>query len=100
MSGVVRALPHYVMKKEKLPLGDPRHLPKLAEELRKLADGVPGASVSTLDGVRVDAKEGWIHIRPSNTEPVIRLIGEATDGTTLDRLIRMAQAALEHAPHV
>ena len=28
------------------------------------------------DGLRIDTKEGWIHLRASNTEPVYRVIGE------------------------
>jgi phosphomannomutase len=36
-----------------------------------------GAKVNTSDGLRIDTKEWWVHLRKSNTEPVVRVIGEA-----------------------
>jgi phosphomannomutase len=36
-----------------------------------------GAKINTSDGLRIDTKEWWVHLRKSNTEPVVRVIGEA-----------------------
>jgi phosphomannomutase len=33
--------------------------------------------VDDADGVRVDVGDAWVHVRPSNTEPIIRIIAEA-----------------------
>lgn len=44
----------------------------LAEEWRK-----KGAEVSTIDGVHIQTNDFWVHLRKSNTEPVVRVIGEA-----------------------
>jgi len=33
--------------------------------------------VSAIDGMRIDMEDGWIHVRRSNTEPVVRVIAEA-----------------------
>jgi phosphoglucosamine mutase len=46
--------------------------------------------VSTLDGVRVDTEEGWFLIRPSGTEPKIRITAEARDETRSDRILDIA----------
>ncbi len=35
------------------------------------------ATVNTLDGVRLDTADWWVHLRKSNTEPIIRVIAEA-----------------------
>lgn len=35
------------------------------------------AAVSTIDGVHIETDEWWVHLRKSNTEPIIRVIGEA-----------------------
>jgi len=40
---------------------------------RAFADRHP----NTADGVRVDFDDGWVHLRPSNTEPIVRVIAEA-----------------------
>jgi phosphomannomutase len=36
-----------------------------------------GARVNTQDGVRIDGDDFWVHMRKSNTEPIVRVIGEA-----------------------
>jgi phosphomannomutase len=46
---------------------------KLSRLQKQLAD----QKISTVDGVRVDFNNGWVHIRKSNTEPIYRLISEA-----------------------
>jgi phosphomannomutase len=47
---------------------------RVVRELRKrhARDGV-----STLDGIKIDRPDGWVHVRPSNTEPILRLTAEA-----------------------
>lgn len=51
--------------------------------------------VSKLDGVRVDTDEGWFLIRPSGTEPKIRVTAEARDAVTTDRLLERALDLVE-----
>jgi phosphomannomutase len=58
-------------------------------------------SRSDIDGVRIDTADGWLSIRPSNTEPYLRLIVEACGAARLaDRLARLEQALkpFEEAP--
>lgn len=43
------------------------------------------------DGLRLSSNESWIHIRPSNTEPIVRLIGEAKSGNALKALMSKAR---------
>jgi len=47
-----------------------------------------GAEINTLDGVRIDSKEWWVHIRKSNTEPIIRVIGEAQLELEAERIVQ------------
>jgi phosphomannomutase len=67
------ALPHYAMAKENLPLPDvaPNRL------LSTLAEHYDGEDRSTLDGLKIDFADSWVHMRPSNTEPVLRVYTEA-----------------------
>ena len=37
----------------------------------------PEAQVNTIDGVKFDLDEGWVHLRRSNTEPIIRVYAES-----------------------
>lgn len=38
-----------------------------------------GASISESDGIRIDTEDFWVHMRASNTEPIVRVIGESSD---------------------
>src|SRR5205814_695940 len=72
LSQIVDALPRYVIRKEKFPLPAER-LPALyaALEARFLE-----AKSDRTDGLRLDWPCRWLHVRPSNTEPVVRAIAE------------------------
>jgi phosphomannomutase len=52
-----------------------------------------GVTVDTQDGIRLDwlAERSWVHARPSNTEPIMRIIAEAPDKTIADRRIAQIQ---------
>jgi phosphomannomutase len=69
-------LPQWEIVKLKAPLGslDPDTV------LDNLASKWHGkAQLNTEDGLRIDTPEWWVHMRKSNTEPIIRVIGEGVD---------------------
>jgi phosphomannomutase len=76
VSELVAAAPRYAIVKAKAPRG-PALEPVYAALRRRFAD----AQVDTQDGLRLAWRDRWLHVRPSNTEPIIRLIAEAPSGT-------------------
>ena len=74
LSEIVSQLPPVVMKKEKYDFnGD---LNKLFDQMKSV---FPDADTNIEDGLRLDLKDGsWIHLRSSNTEPIVRLIAESS----------------------
>lgn len=83
LSEIVAEITQYANRKDKIRFdGD------LQEFYTKIQSVFPSADVNTLDGLRLDWEENgssvWVHIRPSNTEPVVRIIGEAVDKTTIN----------------
>ena len=42
--------------------------------------------ITDIDGVKIDFAEGWVHLRKSNTEPIIRIYSEAKDEDSANRL--------------
>jgi phosphomannomutase len=48
--------------------------------------GTPGATVDHLDGLTVTTTEWWFNVRPSNTEPLLRLNVEGADDATMTRV--------------
>lgn len=67
------AMPHYAMAKENLPL------PEVAPDrlLSALAKQYETEEQSTLDGLKIDFEDSWVHMRPSNTEPILRVYTES-----------------------
>jgi phosphomannomutase len=51
--------------------------------------------VDTQDGIRIDWPTAWVHARPSNTEPIMRIIAEAPDRTTAEAKIAAVQAVVD-----
>ncbi len=73
----------YYMTKHKIP-ADSNKVKSLIEAAMKL---FPDARLNTSDGCRFDLPDVWLHIRPSNTEPIMRIIAEAKDKQTAQRYI-------------
>jgi phosphomannomutase len=73
LSELVAELPPYHIVKDKYPL-DRDQLPKL---FATLTTRWPEAAVNQEDGLRLDWPDRWVHVRPSNTEPIVRVIAEA-----------------------
>jgi phosphomannomutase len=82
LSELVAELPKYHIVKDKYTVkGD--HLAELFAALQKRFSD---AKANTLDGLRLDWANRWVHVRPSNTEPIVRVIAEAPDEETAHKL--------------
>jgi phosphomannomutase len=73
VSRLAADLPPYSMLKTKFAVEHE----KLNEVLAAIKAKWPGVKEDTQDGLRLDGPDWWLHVRPSNTEPVIRVIAEA-----------------------
>lgn len=67
-------LPNYYMRKSKMQLDNVDGNALLHKAKTEYADYNP----DTTDGVKIDFEEGWVHLRKSNTEPIIRIYSEGT----------------------
>ncbi len=80
----VRAdMPDYVITKSKVDIGDLN----ADAILKTVAKEYSGEQINTTDGVKIDFPDGWVHLRKSNTEPIIRIYAEAR---TLDKAEELA----------
>lgn len=66
-------MPDYVITKTKVDIGDlnPDAI------LSSVAESYASEKIDTTDGVKIDFSDGWVHLRKSNTEPIIRIYAEA-----------------------
>ena len=91
VSEVVAAAPRYAIVKAKVERGT-RHAERgLADVYATLRKRFPEASADTQDGLRLAWRDRWLHVRPSNTEPIIRLIAEAPSGAGAQELVDEAR---------
>ena len=83
-------LPRYAMIKDKLARPD-EAWDAAAERLRT---AFAGWTLDSRDGLRFAHGESWVHVRPSNTEPIVRLIAESPENSGTRQLVEQARRAL------
>jgi phosphomannomutase len=54
--------------------------------LGKIAEKYANYQVNRVDGVRIDFEDSWVHVRSSNTEPIIRIYAEAMSESVADNI--------------
>jgi phosphomannomutase len=81
---VLRAsYPSYFMSKQKIALTPEIDVDAILE---KMADAYKTEEITTIDGVKIDFESNWVHLRKSNTEPIIRIYTEAATQDAADSL--------------
>jgi phosphomannomutase len=91
---LARALPRLVMKKTKIDLAPEATGLALDAALGRIEAAFPQARASRLDGLRLDWDGGWLLVRGSNTEPIVRIVAEAGDDAEVDAAIATARTLL------
>ncbi len=82
ISTLVGDIPQYVMIKGKIDIKNPEKINKILTTIKK---EFGKENISEIDGIRIDFSRhdqfrgGWTHLRPSNTEPIFRIISEGKD---------------------
>jgi phosphomannomutase len=87
LSELVAELPAYSIVKDKFAI-DRDRLPALFAALEKRW---PEAKINRLDGLRLDWPDRWLHVRPSNTEPIVRVVAEAPGEKEAEQLNQEVQ---------
>jgi phosphomannomutase len=91
LSAIVGSLPRYVIVKDKLP----RPNASLDAVYSALRSAFPDAAADMQDGLRLAWPDRWVHVRPSGTEPIVRVIAEAPDEAGARELVRRSRVPLD-----
>ncbi|VAW10745.1 Phosphomannomutase / Phosphoglucosamine mutase [hydrothermal vent metagenome] len=75
--------PSYYMSKKKIQLTPGLDVDGI---LKAMAEKYQNEDISTVDGVKIDFAENWVHLRKSNTEPIVRIYTEAKSQSEADGL--------------
>lgn len=93
ISELISEMPQYFIKKDKWSIVGIN----LNEMYPKLKDIFKEATYDEQDGIRFDFPDNsWLHLRPSNTEPIIRLFGEAKTQERIDELFEKAKSVIKN----
>jgi phosphomannomutase len=88
---VLNELPKISMAKETVSIQGKN----LSLLFNKLIDSFPMAVLNQKDGLRLDLANSWLHVRASNTEPILRLIAESENQNDLQNLIKQVKEIIE-----
>ena len=91
LSALVGEHPRYVIVKDKLD----RPNAGLGTVYDALRSAFPDAAADTQDGLRLAWPDRWVHVRPSGTEPIVRVIAEAPTAPQAQDLIARSRAPLD-----
>ncbi|MBE8365111.1 phosphoglucosamine mutase [Leptospira borgpetersenii] len=93
IDSIVEELPAVHMQKTSFKVAGKN----LQDIYSKFSEEFSAFSEETLDGLRLASDDSWIHIRPSNTEPIIRVIAEARTKKDLNSLLDRSRSLMENA---
>jgi phosphomannomutase len=82
-SGLRKTYPNYTISKNKINLDTGMNVDDI---LSKVLEKYKDQPVNTADGLRIDFGNSWVHLRKSNTEPIIRIYSESTSETEANDL--------------
>jgi len=91
LSELVAELPKYTIVKQKCALDRSR----LGQAFDRLRRQWPEATANLEDGLRLDWSEHWVHVRTSNTEPIVRVIAEAHNYNQANKLCQETIRSLQ-----
>jgi phosphomannomutase len=89
VSDLVQQLPQLATLKHDLPI-EPHRLYSVLQEFRAVVEQ-EGLTFDSIDGIKVTLPDGWVHVRASNTQSIIRLIVEAQEKTKAAELLDWAR---------
>jgi phosphomannomutase len=95
LSELAGEIPAYRLVKTKLPCPADA-AGRVVRAAREAFAEAPGARLNDADGLRVDLPEGWLCVRGSNTEPILRIFAEAADEPTARELVDRVRKIAEH----
>lgn len=93
-ASILRATyPNYVIAKKKLDLDTSANIDKLFDQI---GDKYANYDVNTEDGVKITFDKDWVHLRRSNTEPIIRIYAESTSETSSENIANQIMKDLQY----
>ena len=81
-----KTFPDYQIAKNRIDLTPETDVDAILNKVKEMFAADPNATVNDIDGVKIDFPKSWVHLRKSNTEPIIRVYSEALTMDEADEL--------------
>ena len=94
VSELRKTYPDYIISKNRKDLTPDMDVDALLKKVADLYNAKADCQVSTIDGVKIDFEDGWVHLRKSNTEPIVRIYSEAHTESRANELAEMVKQML------
>ncbi|MCR5312113.1 MAG: phosphoglucosamine mutase [Bacteroidaceae bacterium] len=78
--------PEYCIAKNRIDLDANTDVDAILAKVKEMYKNEPGTEVNDIDGVKIDFPDKWVHLRKSNTEPIIRVYSEANTMEAADEI--------------
>jgi len=91
MTELRKSYPAYEISKNKIELTAAHDVDAILENVKTM---FPDAVVNTVDGIKFDFPDGWVHLRKSNTEPIVRVYAEHSSEEKANTLAQKVMAAV------
>lgn len=92
VSGLRSTYPNYTISKNKIQLDEETDVDEL---LLKMEDKYKDKPHTTIDGLKIEFDDNWVHLRKSNTEPIIRIYAESQNETTANNIAKQIMADIK-----
>ncbi|MCD4772305.1 MAG: phosphoglucosamine mutase [Bacteroidales bacterium] len=86
VSELRKTYPEYIISKNKIQLSPEIDVDKILSEIKKI---YKDQKLNTIDGVKIEFENGWVHLRKSNTEAIIRIYSESSSIESANKLSDM-----------
>ena len=91
MSELKASYPQYEISKNKIQLQASMDVDQI---LKEVMNQFSGEEISTIDGVKIDFEKEWVHLRKSNTEPIIRVYSESDSKESAEQLAQKVMSEI------
>ena len=81
-----KTFPEYFIAKNRIDLTPDTDVDAILAKVKEMYSAQSDAQVNDIDGVKIDFADKWVHLRKSNTEPIIRVYSEAHTMDEADEL--------------
>ncbi|WP_233255308.1 phosphohexomutase domain-containing protein [Haloplanus rallus] len=91
LADLVAEIPTYPIRRQNIEVAAPEKATLIDRVASLVTERYDASSITTLDGVRIETETGWMLIRASGTQPLVRLTAEARTDDDVERLLAEAE---------